>query len=252
MPIDRKLWIPPFRETLPPLPCCACRTGFLDLLPERLKEMETGPSEDARSHDAWEPEWMDFRFVGFYRCTNPKCRHVVGVAGKIGYDSYYDDLPNGDYEQRADSLYTPLAFAEAPPVIRVCDECPGDVGAELDRSFSLYWLDRRSCATAIRSAVELLLDERGVPREVERKAGRSTRLPLHDRIVRFREKDPEPGKLLLAIKVIGNVGTHGDDITFDDLLIGYEILDHVVDLVYSGRAARIAGLADEVLARLSG
>ena len=32
---------------------------------------------------------------------------------------------------------------------------------------------------------------------------------------------------------------------------GYEILDHVIDLIYSGRAARIAGLADELLARLN-
>jgi hypothetical protein len=251
MPINRKLWVPPFREAFPPLPCCACRTGFLDLIPDSLKGMETGPSEDAHSHDAWEVEWMDLRFTGFYRCTNPKCRHVVGVVGKIGYASYYEQLPNGDYEQQADSLYTPLAFAEAPPVIRVCEECPEPVSAELDRSFALYWMDRRSCATAIRSAVELLLDERNVPREVERKPGRTTRLPLHDRIVRFQENDPEPGKLLLAIKVIGNVGTHGDDITFNDLLTGYEILDHVVDLIYSGRAARIGGLADEVLARLS-
>jgi len=59
-------------------------------------------------------------------------------------------------------------------------------------------------------------------------------------------------KRLSAIKVIGNVGTHEDDITFDDLLTGYEILEHVVDLIYSGRAARVAGLADEVLTRLAG
>ena len=97
-----------------------------------------------------------------------------------------------------------------------------------------------------------LLDERGVPREIERKPGKLARIPLHDRIVRFQEGDPEPGKLLLAIRVIGNVGTHRDDITFDDLLTGYEILDHVIDLVYSGRAARVAGLADEVLTRLAG
>jgi hypothetical protein len=58
-------------------------------------------------------------------------------------------------------------------------------------------------------------------------------------IVRFQEADPEPGKLLLAIRVIGNVGTHEDDITVADLLTGYEILDHVIDLVYSGRAARV-------------
>jgi hypothetical protein len=177
---------------------------------------------------------------------------VVAVAGKVGYESYYDDLPNGDWEYKADPHYTPLAFAEPPPVIRVCEKCPEAVSAHLDRSFGLYWMDRRSCATAVRTAVESLLDERGVPRDIERKPGKLARIPLHDRIVRFQEADPEPGKLLVAIRVIGNVGTHQDDITVDDLLTGYEILDHVIDLVYSGRAARVAGLADEVLTRLAG
>jgi hypothetical protein len=250
--MDRKLWMPPFTNALPALPCCACHIGFLNIVPDSLKAMETGPSEDSKAHDAWEVEWMDSRFTAFYRCTNPKCRQVVGVAGKVGYESDYDVFPNGDWEERVDRRFTPLAFVEPPPVIRVCEQCPEAVSAHLDRSFGLYWMDRRSCATAIRTAVESLLDERGVPREIERKPGKLARIPLHDRIVRFQEADPEPGKLLLAIRVIGNVGTHRDDITFDDLLTGYEILDHVIDLVYSGRAARVAGLADEVLRRLAG
>jgi Domain of unknown function (DUF4145) len=252
MSIDRKLWIPPFTNGLPALPCCACQIGFLNIVPDSLKKMETGPSEDAKSHDAWEVEWMDSRFTGFYRCTNPKCRHVVAVLGTVDYKSDYEYLPNGDWEQSVDLHYTPLAFAEPPPVIRVCEQCPTAVSAHLDRSFGLYWMDRRSCGTAIRTAIESLLDERGVPREIERKPSKLARIPLHDRIVGFQQVDPEPGKLLLAIKVIGNIGTHQDDIIYDDLLTAYEILEHVIDLVYSGRAARVAGLADEVLTRLTG
>ena len=250
--MDRKLWIPPFTNGLPALPCCACQIGFLNIVADTLKKLETGPSENLQSHDAWEVEWMDFRFTAFYRCTNPNCRNVVAVAGKVGYKSDYEVLPNGDWEERAEPYYTPLAFAEPPPVIRVCEQCPEAVSAHLDRSFGLYWMDRRSCATAIRTAVESLLDERSVPREIERKPGKLARIPLHDRIVRFQAVDPEPGKLLLAIRVIGNVGTHQDDITVDDLLTAYEILDHVIDLVYSARAARVAGLADEMFTRLAG
>jgi hypothetical protein len=252
MTIDRKLWIPPFSTVLPILPCCACQIGFLNIDTDSLNVMETGPSENAKSHLAWDLEMMDLRFTGFYCCTNPKCREVVAVAGTLRYTSYYEELPNGDSEEKADAHYTPLAFVEPPPVIRVCEGCPKTVSAHLDRSFGLYWMDQRSCATAIRTAVESLLDERGVPKEIERKSGKPARIPLHDRIVRFQEADQEPGKLLLAIRVIGNVGTHQEHITFEDLLTGYEILDHVIDLVYSGRAARVAGLAAELLARLAG
>jgi len=252
MSIDRKLWIPPFWNGLPALPCCACRIGFLNIVADTLKELETGPSENLlQSHGDWDVEWTDFRFTAFYRCTNPNCRNVVAVSGKMGYKSCYEDLPNGDWEERTDPYYTPLAFAEPPPVIRVCEQCPEVVSAHLNRSFGLYWMDRRSCATAIRSAVESLLDERSVPRQTPRQPGKPARIPLHDRVVRFQETDLESGKLLLAVKVIGNVGTHQDDISFDDLLTGYEILDHVIDRVYSRQAARVAGLADEVFTRLA-
>jgi hypothetical protein len=252
MSIDRKLWMPPFWNELPALPCCACQIGFLHLVADSLKQIETGPSENLHSHDAWDVEWMDSRFTGFYRCTNPKCRNVTAVTGTVRCRESYEELPNGDYEQTADPLYTPLAFVDPPPVIRACEGCPEDVWGHLHRSFGLYWMDQRSCATAIRTAVESLLDERGVPKEIERKPGKPTRLSLHDRIVRFQQADLEAGKLLLAIKAIGNVGTHQDDITFDDLLTSYEILDHVIDMVYGGRAARVAGLAAELLARLTG
>jgi hypothetical protein len=56
MSIDRKFWIPPFVNALPAFPCCACRIGFLNIIPDSLNKMETGPSESAHSHDAWEVE----------------------------------------------------------------------------------------------------------------------------------------------------------------------------------------------------
>lgn len=127
--IDRKLWIPPFPNGLPVLPCCACQIGFLNIVLDTLKEMETGPSEDAHSHDVWDVEWMDSRFTAFYLCTNPKCRHVVAVAGKVGYTSDYEVLPNGEWEERADPRYTPLAFAEPPPVIRLRTMPESRIGA---------------------------------------------------------------------------------------------------------------------------
>lgn len=110
MPIDRNSWKPPFGNGLPTLPCCRCTTGFLHVVPDSLKEIETGPSENERSHDAWEPEWMDARFTGFCRCTNPKCRHVVAVTGKVGFSSAYEDLPDGSWELTTNSHYTPLAL----------------------------------------------------------------------------------------------------------------------------------------------
>lgn len=194
---------------------------------------------------------MDERFSTLSRCNNPSCGYVVGAVGRVSFSESYSTLPNGEWDVDVVPLFTPMAFWEAPPIIRVCVECPEDVDAQLKRSFPLYWIDRRACANAVRITVEILLTERGVPETTTDRHGKPVRINLHHRIEKFRAKNQAAAELLLAIKMLGNVGSHGDDVTMDDLLDAYEILDHVIDAIYSTRAIRAATLASGLTARLS-
>lgn len=249
--MNRTLWCPPYRGSLPSFPCPACREGHLLSSADDLREAETGESKRAHGHEAWDPEWVDERFSTLFRCNNPNCGHVVGAAGTVSVRESPSTLPNGDWDMEYVPLFTPMAFWEAPPIIRPCAECPEDVAAQLSRSFPLYWLDRSACANAVRATVETMLTERGIPETTTNRQDKIVRISLHDRIEKFKAMNQAAADLLLAIKVLGNVGSHGDDVTVDDLLDAYEILDHVVDTVYSTRAERAARLASELTARLS-
>lgn len=249
--LDRKLWKAPFKHELPSLPCSNCAIGFLHPIPDMTKEVETGGSREAHEHEAWDIDWIESRFTALYRCNNPKCAHVVGLTGIVRHEEGQERAPNGEWDRTAIPIYTPVAFSDPLPVIRVDEHCPHEVLDDLKRSFSLYWMDGRACATAIRSAVEALLDDQAIPRDRTSPAGKKVGfLPLKARLDLFEAKDPEPGKLLGAIRVIGNIGTHAEPVSDDDLLSGYEILEHAIDVIYSGKAKRVAGLADDILKRL--
>lgn len=208
-------------------------------------------SKRAHSHEAWDYEWVDKRFSTLLMCNNPNCGHVVGTVGTVSFTESYSTLPNGEYDMDVVPMYTPMAFWETPPIIRSCADCPEDVGAHLNRSFSLYWQDRSACANAIRATVETILTERGVPETTTNRLGKMVRINLHTRIEKFRAMNQAAADLLQAIKVLGNVGSHGDEVSADDLLDAYEILDHVIDTVYNTRAERAAMLASKLTARLS-
>lgn len=249
--MNRSLWRPPYRGSLPSFPCPACEQGHLLSSADNFRQAETGESKRAHDHEAWEPEWVVERFSTLFRCNNPNCGHVVGAAGIVSTEESYSTLPNGEWDVEYVPLFTPMAFWEAPPIIRACAECPEDVDAQLQRSFPLYWIDRGACANAVRATVEILLTERGVPDTTTDRHGKTVRISLHHRIEKFRVMNQAAADLLLVIKLLGNVGSHGDDVTVDDLLDAYEILDHVIDAVYNTRAERAARLASELTARLS-
>ena len=248
--LKRLLWNPPYSNELPAFPCPACREGHLISDKKDLLKSESGPSIRAHGHEAWDPEWIEERFVALLRCNSPSCGDVVGLVGKGSYLEGYVTHGDGSWEQVATPTYTPISFWEAPPIIRVCEECPDSVLDQLKRSFPQYWLDLSACANAIRSTVEILLTERGIPRETEGKHGRKVWINLHDRVVMFKTGNDAAAELLLAIKVLGNAGSHGDELRIDDLLDAYEVLEHVIDIVYSTKATRAAAVAAKLKARL--
>jgi hypothetical protein len=76
---------------------------------------------------------------------------------------------------------------------------------------------------------------------ISKKQGKKiARLNLHHRIEIFEKTRPEVSERLKAIKWLGNVGSHagGKELTHDDLLDAFEILETVlIDLYSPVRAA---------------
>lgn len=247
MAINRGHWKPPF-ISLPSWVCPTCQTGSLSLNKSNLKIVETGSSVRARSHDAWEPEWVENRFSGLLVCQNRECGEIVAVGGRT---ELIEDL---DWEQQVQNwvdAYHPIFVVPAPPIFPLPGECPEVVASELRKAFSLYWSDPGSAANRLRAAAEALLTERKIPRTA--KAKKSGRIPLnlHARIEKFKQTAPESADYLFAIKWVGNAGSHSnlDELTHEDLLNGFELFEHVIDLVYVKRDRRLRKIARGINAR---
>ena len=122
---------------------------------------------------------------------------------------------------------------------------------ELTKAFGLYWSDRGSSANRLRAATETLLSERRVPRFTINRNRKRVRISLHDRIEIFKARDADSAEYLLAIKWLGNTGSHYglDEFSDDDLLDGFELFEHVVERVYRRPEHRLKKIAKGINVR---
>jgi hypothetical protein len=154
----------------------------------------------------------------------------------------------GDYRERLN----PELFSPPLPLIESRDACPKKVGQRIDTAAKVIWLDPSSSANRLRSAAEALMDDQGIPRKGIDKKGKIYNTTLHERINKWKIAKPEyadPADLLLAVKWIGNVGSHDDRLRLTDVLDGVEILDHLIASVYDTTTDEIKKRAAEITAR---
>ncbi|KOO54273.1 hypothetical protein ACS33_14825 [Edwardsiella ictaluri] len=109
----------------------------------------------------------------------------------------------------------------------------------------MFFTSPNAAANNIRIAVERLLTELGVPD----RTAQGGFIKLHNRI----EQIPSDYKIfkdaLLAIKWNGNAGSHqgGNQLSVDDVIDIYEIIEDVLKKIYDSDQGRIA----EIIARIN-
>jgi hypothetical protein len=192
--------------------------------------------------DGWEPEYLDERFSCLVVCQNRDCGQVVAIGGSTEHVEDHDwDLQQMNWSR----VFKPEAVTPGPPIFLIPEQCPNAVIAELRKAFGLYWSDPGSCANRLRVAVEALLTDQKIAKTVLNKKGKRDRLTLHARIEKFKATQVEAANYLLAIKWLGNAGSHSslDEIDDDDLLGGFELIEHVIERLYVKREKRLKQIA---------
>ncbi|WP_329338476.1 DUF4145 domain-containing protein [Streptomyces sp. NBC_01352] len=227
----------------PHIPCPSCKRGGLTLISESLIQEETAISKRNQSHPEWDPDWAHGYFSCLLRCQKPAC-DLVRVVGETGL-----------YLLRSEdgycNFFTPKFFLPHLPLIESYDLSPPLVQKRIDAAAKIIWSDPSSAANRLRSAVEALMDDQGIPRKCVR-GGRPYEVNLHNRIVAFKAAKPEHAgvaDLVLAVKWIGNVGSHNDSLRVPDVLEGVEILDHTLDQIYDSTKDEIKRKAADIAAR---
>lgn len=242
MGVKRDRWKPEFHaDSRLMWPCPDCGASPLRIVRGSLFDGETHSSAAVHDEDWFEPEQVAGRFACTMDCAN--CKNVVGVAGtyRVQDDRYFDERIGeaGDFEK----YYTARYFTESPRLVEMPEATPELVVEELLASFQLYWNDALACTNRIRSAVERLLTAQRIPQTSGRKPGAKRQfLSLHRRIELFRAKQPSITDALMALKWIGNAGSHSDTVTTEDALDGYELMDWVLDSLYARRHRNASAL----------
>lgn len=239
--MDKQLWNRPFhKDACPPWPCPVCNSGVLILMPEALREHATIESMRGHNEDWWGPENVVLSFTAWAECSNKKCAEEFAISGT----GFVDQVPIGDDMQQSEyvDFFTPRHVQPALHLCTLPTNCPDEVRLALEAAFGLYWQSKPATAGRIRVALERLLDHLGIPSK--NSTGKTIALGI--RIDQFSKSDPINGAYLMALKWLGNVGSHTTEVDTNDLLDAFEVFEHVLAELIGHRSAAVANLAAQL------
>ena len=225
--------------------CPTCSKGVLRVERDSLKKQERRASRD-HSHEAWEPEWIEYVYSCLLTCSNDACREVVSSAGtgRVVYNEYEDE--HGEWAQAIEDLFKPKFFEPHLVLLTIPPKCPETIVKPLHDSFALYFSATGAALNSVRTAIEELLTELKVPRFNVVKRQRRF-INLHQRIALLPQKYQGLQDILTAIKWLGNAGSHANKPpSADDVLNAYELLEHVLAEVYAPKAKHLEAIAKKV------
>ena len=188
-------------------------------------------------------------FSGILKCKNSDCKELVSISGQCLKDIIYGkELPDGRLVEDRFSSYYPKYFYPNLKIFDLSKEIPENVSEQINLSFSNYFDDLSSSANRIRNAIELILDDLKAAKWKKTKAGKIHRFKvLHQRIEHYGQRNKNIASHLLALKIIGNEGSHIGDLKSEDILDAYEILEQLIEFAYIKKSKRIAEMAKEIV-----
>jgi len=247
--MDRKILKLPFTlKSVPDWTCPTCGKGMLRIKKDTFFKEEVLKS---RSHncEAWEPEWLEYVYSCLFVCNNEQCKEVVASSGVGSVDSDMDEDEKGEMIEVYEDYFRPRFFEPHLVLMNIPEKCPEAISAPLKESFRLFFAAPSAAANNVRVAIEELLTDLKVKR-FNVKNNKRHFISLHQRIDLMPPKHAKLKALILAIKWLGNAGSHSHDgkneISMDDVMDLYELMEHVLGEIYSSKTKKLEALAKKV------
>lgn len=249
--MDRKI----FKRTigkagLTPFSCPVCRNGKLMIKKDTFQFEETALSASAHNEEAWWVEWIDYLYCCLLKCTNGACNEIVSSSGTGGLTEYqyYDE--EGATCASYDEYFHPKFFSPHLVFFEMPKKTPEKIEAEVNNSFASFFCDPPAAANHIRMALERLLTHLKIKRFVS-KGGKRRFLPLHGRIDLLPKKFDHVKELFVAIKWLGNAGSHSShEISKDDVLDSYELMDELLTEIFTEKRKKAKSLAKKIIRKM--
>ena len=246
--MDRKVFKYPFNKAgLTKFQCPTCGKGLLKVKADTFHYQETKSSTKDHEQDEWEPEWIEYIYSCLLECTNTICKDIVSSSG-VGFVFQYDyQDEDGHYKTDYDDNFKPRYFIPHLKLFDIPKGTPQSVKDEINTSFSLIFNDPSSSANHIRIALEHLLTHLKIKRFTQ-KSGRRIFLTLHKRIELIPAKYDNIKDIFLAIKWLGNAGSHSsNEVRLDDVLDSYELISELLMEIFASNRSRVKSLAKKII-----
>lgn len=223
--------------------CPECGVGSL-----KEKEGTFHSAHTKKSRDSYDPESYDTRdesyvFTCILECSRQSCREVVACNG-VGRGDLVevDDI----HLEMAVTFYRVTHFVPTLKAFALPEHYPEKICTALVNAFGLFLSNPSAAANSIRIAVEELLAEIGV----NAKTDEDKFISLHSRLNNLPHQYSEYQSHLMAIKWLGNSGSHSyDKVKINEIEQAFEIIEYVLSRIYDQSARKTAQLAEEMTLR---
>jgi hypothetical protein len=227
-------------DSIPVWPCPKCGIKSLSCEEGQFKKQYKEPIDT--SHPAFYPDWIEYIFTMHLKCTNSSCSCRVVCVGTGDVSQEYLDDGSGHwdwFENFQVKYFEPSLKIFIPP-----KDTPEWVEKALDTSFSTFFSSPSLSLSALRSALEVLLDEMEIASVDEK----GKFLSLVKRINLLPEESRKIIEPANAIRWLGNDGTHGGGFLARkrDVLDGYRIFEHILIELYPEKRASIDALVARI------
>lgn len=243
MAIDRSIWQTFVdKDFSNSYPCPRCNKGQVRRGDNPVVLVEPHHSQREHGLEEWDPDWIQMSFTTMLTCDNATCGEVVAVSGRAGVDHLnqyeYEGEPEGS---RYYEFLRPVSLFPAPPLFPVAKNLPEKVKNQLALAFQLFWADRSASTSRLRTGLERILDDQGVPATGTNKNGKPRRLDLFERIELFKNatNDADVAESMDAVRVVGNLGTHGNEVTEGDYFNLIDVYEDALAEIYGQETAKL-------------
>ncbi|NYF42921.1 DUF4145 domain-containing protein [Streptosporangium sandarakinum] len=206
-----------------------------------IKEFESYASISARG--MLDSDLKEGYFYGELKCPRLSCgnRYVVTGSWSIEWGPASIQGTEDDPYLRG---YLVTHILPPLPLMKLPEAVPPQLRAIIESASATLFSDTSATANRIRSAIDCMLTHKKIAR-----FSRNSRRPLttHRRIEIFEEKNASAAKQLMAMKWIGNVGSHEvEQLPFSWLLDGIEHFSRAIELIYDPHEKMLAARAEKI------
>jgi len=161
-------------------------------------------------YQAAKPSYHFCKFTAFMTCTS--CNDNVAVTGLS-----QEHTKKTTSEKQLPPLYKIEQFSIPVPMFEISPTVPASIQFELLGAFSYFHIDTNSSANKLRRAIESFCAELGMDAN-----------SLARQIKQLEKTYPTEASFLNTLRLVGNEGTHSDNVNEDDLLLAFDIVEEVL------------------------